>query len=107
MLDYACWKEKVVAWNTLKAAISKLKELDGWSDILGEKMASRRDWWPAFHFTYFHAKDDLATDPALLRAKAWLCRRLFPDSGYLIERETFKRNTKKLKPSPKKTPTKP
>ncbi|CAL8317829.1 unnamed protein product [Merluccius merluccius] len=51
---------------------------DNWNDIVGEKMASRRDWWPAFHFTYFHAQEDLTTDPKLLRVKSWLCRLLFP-----------------------------
>ncbi|KAK0135268.1 TATA box-binding protein-associated factor RNA polymerase I subunit A [Merluccius polli] len=80
MLDYACWKRNLVAWKSLKASINKLKKqcVDNWNDIVGEKMVSRRDWWPAFHFTYFHAQEDLTTDPKLLRVKSWLCRLLFP-----------------------------
>ncbi|KAJ3607011.1 hypothetical protein NHX12_026526 [Muraenolepis orangiensis] len=81
MLDYACWKTNVDAWKRLEAAVDKLKteHVDNWNHMVGEEMASRRDWWPAFHFTHFHAKDDLAMDPALHRVKTELGRLLFPD----------------------------
>ncbi|CAL8317030.1 unnamed protein product [Boreogadus saida] len=106
MLDYACWKINLAAWKSLKAAIIKLKQqnVDNWKDVVGDSMASRRDWWPAFHFTHFHAKEDLTTDQALLKVKAWVCRLLFPDKVYIVEWLSLKKTLPQKDPLPQKEP---
>ncbi|XP_071775154.1 TATA box-binding protein-associated factor RNA polymerase I subunit A [Centroberyx gerrardi] len=81
MLDYACWKSNLDVWNCLKTIIHKLKLQNGgdWKDIVSEKMAARKDWWPALHFTSFHASKDSEENPELMEVKASLTTVLCPD----------------------------
>lgn len=42
------------------------------------KMAERKDWWPALHFTSFHASKDSEENPELMEVKASLTKILCP-----------------------------
>lgn len=108
MLDYGCWKNNTDAWNCLKAIIAKLKLQSNWKAIVSEKMASRRAWWPAFHFTILQANKDFTDNPDLMDVKASMSGVLCPDMnrsnvGKLTNRKKRKATLKKAH---KKTPTK-
>ncbi|KAM8832577.1 TATA box-binding protein-associated factor RNA polymerase I subunit A isoform 2-T3 [Spinachia spinachia] len=75
MLDFASWRSSLDAWNLLKAIIKKLKSQSNWKDSVAEKMAARKDWWPALHFTRFHASKD---SEELKEVKASLTKVLCP-----------------------------
>lgn len=50
----------------------------GWENLVCEKMAERKDWWPALHFTRFHARKDSEVNPELLEVKSSLEKILCP-----------------------------
>ncbi|XP_070705641.1 TATA box-binding protein-associated factor RNA polymerase I subunit A [Pempheris klunzingeri] len=79
MLDFACWRSDLNVWKCLKAIIQKLQLQENWKDVVSEKMASRKDWWPALHFTRFHASKDSEENPELLEEKAPLAKILCPE----------------------------
>ncbi|XP_056149998.1 TATA box-binding protein-associated factor RNA polymerase I subunit A isoform X2 [Lampris incognitus] len=80
MLDYACWNSSLDVWNCLKTVIDNLKLQDkDWEDIILQKTVPRKDWWPALHFTSFHARKDAAENPELMRVKTLLAGILYPD----------------------------
>ncbi|XP_037305025.1 TATA box-binding protein-associated factor RNA polymerase I subunit A [Pungitius pungitius] len=78
MLDFACWRSSLDAWKLLTAIIQKLKSQPNWKDSVAEKMAARKDWWPALHFTSFHASKDSEENPELKEVKASLTTILCP-----------------------------
>nr|XP_057937070.1 TATA box-binding protein-associated factor RNA polymerase I subunit A isoform X2 [Doryrhamphus excisus] len=79
MLDYACWRTNVNVWGGLKSVIDKLQLHDDWTEVVAEKMAARKGWWPALHFTRFHATEDAEQRPQLMQVKASLTKILCPD----------------------------
>lgn len=79
MLDFACWRSNLDAWRLLKAVIQKLQLQEDWRDVISEKMAERKGWWPALHFTSFHASKDSQENPELKEVKASLTKLLCPD----------------------------
>ncbi|XP_072218736.1 TATA box-binding protein-associated factor RNA polymerase I subunit A [Leuresthes tenuis] len=79
MLDFACWRSNMDVWKYLQAIIHKLQTEDNWESIVCDKMASRKDWWPALHFTSFHACKDSEENPELLEVKTSLIKILCPD----------------------------
>lgn len=82
MLDFACWRDNLDVWKCLKAVIQKLQIQEDWEKIVCEKMAVRMDWWPALHFTSFHASKDSEENPELLEVKASLIKILCPDRTF-------------------------
>ncbi|XP_028997547.1 TATA box-binding protein-associated factor RNA polymerase I subunit A isoform X2 [Betta splendens] len=78
MLDFACWRRNLDVWKCLKAVIEKLQLQDDWRNIVSGKMSERKDWWPALHFTKFHASKD-CEDPELMGVKVALVQILCPD----------------------------
>ncbi|KAF3850041.1 hypothetical protein F7725_019760 [Dissostichus mawsoni] len=50
-----------------------------WKDVVFTKMAERQGWWPALHFTNFHASKDSEENPELMQVKAPLTKTLCPD----------------------------
>ncbi|XP_051264492.1 TATA box-binding protein-associated factor RNA polymerase I subunit A isoform X1 [Dicentrarchus labrax] len=78
MLDFACWRSNLDAWKRLKAIIQKLQLQEDWKDVVSLKMAARKDWWPALHFTSFHASKDSEENPELMEVKASLTKILCP-----------------------------
>nr|XP_046230071.1 TATA box-binding protein-associated factor RNA polymerase I subunit A isoform X2 [Scatophagus argus] len=79
MLDFACWRSNLDVWKRLKAIIQKLQLQEDWKDIVSRKMAERKVWWPALHFTSFHASKDSESNPELMEVKASLTEILCPD----------------------------
>ncbi|KAM9339231.1 TATA box-binding protein-associated factor RNA polymerase I subunit A [Symphorus nematophorus] len=79
MLDFACWRNNLDVWKRLKAIIPKLQLQEDWKEVVSEKMALRKDWWPALHFTSFHASKDSEENPELNEVKASLTKILCPD----------------------------
>ncbi|XP_056219537.1 TATA box-binding protein-associated factor RNA polymerase I subunit A [Seriola aureovittata] len=79
MLDFACWRSNMDAWKRLKAIIQKLQLQEDWKTVVHEKMAGRTDFWPALHFTSFHAIKDSEENPELMEVKASLAKVLCPD----------------------------
>uniref|UniRef100_A0A8C6V0F7 TATA box binding protein (TBP)-associated factor, RNA polymerase I, A n=1 Tax=Neogobius melanostomus TaxID=47308 RepID=A0A8C6V0F7_9GOBI len=79
MLDYACWRNDVGTWKTLKSIVERLQSEEGWEEAVSEVMLGRKDWWPALHFTTFHAAHDERENPELRRVKAPLAKILCPD----------------------------
>ncbi|XP_020785006.1 TATA box-binding protein-associated factor RNA polymerase I subunit A [Boleophthalmus pectinirostris] len=78
MLDYACWRNNLEIWKTLKSIIEKLQSEEDFEDTVSEVMFGRMDWWPALHFTIFHAAQDQRENPELRRVKAPLAKVLCP-----------------------------
>lgn len=102
MLDFACWRSNLDVWMCLKAVIQKLQKQVDWENIVREKMAERKDWWPALHFTSFHAKKDSEENPELLEVKASLTKILCPDrplkysvTGSPVNRQAEKKKRKR------------
>ncbi|XP_065820183.1 TATA box-binding protein-associated factor RNA polymerase I subunit A [Labrus bergylta] len=79
MLDFACWRDNLDVWKHLKTIIQKLQLQEDWKNAVSELMAVRKDWWPALHFTTFHASRDSAENPELMEVKASLTKILCPD----------------------------
>ncbi|KAM6991731.1 TATA box-binding protein-associated factor RNA polymerase I subunit A [Tautogolabrus adspersus] len=79
MLDFACWRDNLDVWKHLKTIIQKLQLQEDWKNAVSELMAVRKDWWPALHFTNFHASKDSAENPELMSVKASLTKILCPD----------------------------
>ncbi|XP_023120152.1 TATA box-binding protein-associated factor RNA polymerase I subunit A [Amphiprion ocellaris] len=78
MLDFTCWRTNMDVWKCLKAVIQRLEIQEDWENFVCEKMALRKDWWPALHFTSFHASKDLEENPELWKVKASLEKVLCP-----------------------------
>ncbi|XP_069573246.1 TATA box-binding protein-associated factor RNA polymerase I subunit A [Brachyistius frenatus] len=95
MLDFACWRSNLDVWKRLQAVIQKLQQQDEWDNIVGEKMAARKDWWPALHFTSSHASKDSEENQELLEVKASLAKVLCPDRTlkYTSEQEANREQT--------------
>uniref|UniRef100_A0A673BA01 TATA box binding protein (TBP)-associated factor, RNA polymerase I, A n=1 Tax=Sphaeramia orbicularis TaxID=375764 RepID=A0A673BA01_9TELE len=70
MLDFACWRKELEVWRSLNDIIGKLNSGLNWKDILSETVEPRKDWWPALHFTSFHAAQDSKENPELMKLKA-------------------------------------
>lgn len=79
MLDFACWRNNLDVWKCLKDIVQKLQLEDDWKNIISENMLGRKDWWPALHFTSFHASKDSEENPELMEVKASLTKILCPD----------------------------
>ncbi|XP_033847307.1 TATA box-binding protein-associated factor RNA polymerase I subunit A [Periophthalmus magnuspinnatus] len=79
MLDYACWRNNLEIWKTLTSIIEKLQSEEDFKDTVSKVMSGRMDWWPALHFTTFHAAQDQRENLELWRLKAPLAKVLCPD----------------------------
>lgn len=78
MLDFGCWRSDLDVWKCLHAVVHKLLLLKEGETIVQEQMAMRKDWWPALHFTRFHARKDSEENGELLGVKASLAKILCP-----------------------------
>uniref|UniRef100_A0AAV2K9Y6 TATA box binding protein (TBP)-associated factor, RNA polymerase I, A n=1 Tax=Knipowitschia caucasica TaxID=637954 RepID=A0AAV2K9Y6_KNICA len=79
MLDYACWSKNLDVWKTLASIAEKLQTEGDLKETVCKVMCNRIDWWPALHFTTFHAAQDQREQPELRRLKVPLARLLCPD----------------------------
>ncbi|XP_068609919.1 TATA box-binding protein-associated factor RNA polymerase I subunit A [Brachionichthys hirsutus] len=78
MLDFACWRSCLDVWKRLRDIVRKLELEDDWRDVISERMAERKDWWPELHFTSSHACRDSEENPELLALKSSLAETLCP-----------------------------
>lgn len=78
MLDYACWRNSLDIWKTLETIIQTLQTTGGCEEAVSEVMSLRKDWWPALHFTTYHAAQDRRENPELCTVKAPLAKILCP-----------------------------
>lgn len=60
-----------------------MKNRNDWKEVVHEKMSGRKDFWPALHFTRFHATKDSA-NPELMEVKASLTKVLCPGKSVYI-----------------------
>ncbi|XP_019338689.1 TATA box-binding protein-associated factor RNA polymerase I subunit A isoform X2 [Alligator mississippiensis] len=73
VLDFAGWKENVKAWSCLAEQIKQiLDNSNKHLDWVKEEWNSRKDWWPAFHFSHYLAKRNWQENEKLAYEKALL-----------------------------------
>ncbi|KAM7173209.1 TATA box-binding protein-associated factor RNA polymerase I subunit A isoform 2-T3 [Macrochelys suwanniensis] len=71
LLDFAGWKEHVKAWSCLAKQIKQILENSSKHlDWVTEEWNSRKDWWPAFHFSHYLAKRNWQENESLACEKA-------------------------------------
>ncbi|XP_027897066.1 TATA box-binding protein-associated factor RNA polymerase I subunit A [Xiphophorus couchianus] len=88
MLDFQCWRSNLDVWKCLHAVIHQLLQQEEWATSVQGQMALRNDWWPALHFTSFHAKKDLEENSELFKVKASLAEILCPGRPLRYTAET-------------------
>lgn len=54
-----------------------MKYSEDWRTVVNDQMSGRKDFWPALHFTRFHASKD-SENPELMEVKASLTKVLCP-----------------------------
>ncbi|NXI57698.1 TAF1A polymerase, partial [Chloroceryle aenea] len=69
-LDYAGWKENVKAWNCLARQMKQIVISEKHLDWIKQEWNSRKDWWPAFHFSRYLAKRNWQKNESLSYEKA-------------------------------------
>nr|XP_013812240.1 PREDICTED: TATA box-binding protein-associated factor RNA polymerase I subunit A isoform X2 [Apteryx mantelli mantelli] len=69
-LDYAGWKENVKAWSCLARQVKQIIISEKHLDWIKQEWNSRKDWWPAFHFSRYLAKRNWQENESLAYEKA-------------------------------------
>ncbi|NXD78818.1 TAF1A polymerase, partial [Halcyon senegalensis] len=69
-LDYAGWKENVKAWSCLARQVKQIVISEKHLDWIKQEWNSRKDWWPAFHFSRYLAKRNWQKNESLSYEKA-------------------------------------
>ncbi|KAM6324422.1 TATA box-binding protein-associated factor RNA polymerase I subunit A [Aegotheles albertisi] len=69
-LDYAGWKENVKAWSCLSRQMKQIIISEKHLDWIKQEWSSRKDWWPAFHFSHYLAKSNWKENESLSYEKA-------------------------------------
>ncbi|NXH11272.1 TAF1A polymerase, partial [Bucco capensis] len=69
-LDYAGWKENVKAWNCMARQVKQIVISKKHLDWIKQEWNSRKDWWPAFHFSRYLAKRNWQGNESLSYEKA-------------------------------------
>ncbi|KAF1593370.1 UNVERIFIED_CONTAM: TATA box-binding protein-associated factor RNA polymerase I subunit A, partial [Eudyptes robustus] len=69
-LDYAGWKENVKAWSCLARQVKQIVISEKHLDWIKQEWNSRKDWWPAFHFSRYLAKRNWQENESLSYEKA-------------------------------------
>ncbi|XP_046769666.1 TATA box-binding protein-associated factor RNA polymerase I subunit A isoform X1 [Gallus gallus] len=72
VLDYAGWKKNVRAWSCLARQVKQIVISEKHLDWIKQEWNSRKDWWPAFHFSRYLAKRDWQENESLSYEKALL-----------------------------------
>uniref|UniRef100_A0A8D0DFG7 TATA-box binding protein associated factor, RNA polymerase I subunit A n=1 Tax=Salvator merianae TaxID=96440 RepID=A0A8D0DFG7_SALMN len=101
-LDFAGWKENVKAWRCLAEQIVEiLQSSQKQFDWLKKEWNTRKDWWPAFHFSQFLAKRNWQENANLASEKVLVAGVLLgKDCKYFkyIIQQGCKAKKKKFKP---------
>ncbi|XP_009899504.2 TATA box-binding protein-associated factor RNA polymerase I subunit A [Dryobates pubescens] len=69
-LDYAGWKENLKAWSCLARQMKQIVISEKHLDWIKQEWSSRKDWWPAFHFSRYLAKRNWQENESLSYEKA-------------------------------------
>ncbi|XP_009707732.1 PREDICTED: TATA box-binding protein-associated factor RNA polymerase I subunit A [Cariama cristata] len=69
-LDYAGWKENVKAWSCLARQVKQIVISEKHLGWIKQEWNSRKDWWPAFHFSRYLAKKNWQENESLSHEKA-------------------------------------
>ncbi|NXC50681.1 TAF1A polymerase, partial [Penelope pileata] len=69
-LDYAGSKENLKAWSCLARQVKQIIISEKHLDWIKQEWNSRKDWWPAFHFSRFLAKKNWQENESLSYEKA-------------------------------------
>ncbi|KAM6433443.1 TATA box-binding protein-associated factor RNA polymerase I subunit A [Rhynochetos jubatus] len=69
-LDYAGGKENVKAWSCLARQMKQIVTSEKHLDWIKQEWNSRKDWWPAFHFSRYLAKRNWQENESLSYEKA-------------------------------------
>ncbi|XP_015712762.1 TATA box-binding protein-associated factor RNA polymerase I subunit A [Coturnix japonica] len=70
VLDYAGWKESVKAWSCLARQVKQIVISEKHLNWIKKEWNSRKDWWPAFHFSRYLAKRNWQENEILSYEKA-------------------------------------
>ncbi|XP_066467787.1 TATA box-binding protein-associated factor RNA polymerase I subunit A isoform X1 [Tiliqua scincoides] len=101
VLDFAGWKENIKAWRYLAKQIVEILQNSGKQlDWLKKEWGSRKDWWPAFHFSHYLAKTNWHENKGLACEKVLVAGILLgKDCKYFryIVRQGCKAKKKKFK----------
>ncbi|XP_028616741.1 TATA box-binding protein-associated factor RNA polymerase I subunit A [Grammomys surdaster] len=107
VLDFAGCTKNITAWKYL-AKYLKQTLVESHPEWVEEEWKSRRNWWPAFHFSFFWAKSDWKADADLACEKAFVAGVLLGKGckyfRYILKQdhETLKKKIKRMKKSVKK-----
>ncbi|XP_008918108.3 TATA box-binding protein-associated factor RNA polymerase I subunit A [Manacus vitellinus] len=80
-LDYAGWKENVKAWSCLARQVKQIVISEKYLDWIKQEWNSRKDWWPAFHFSRYLAKRNWQENKSLSYEKALVAGILLGKDG--------------------------
>ncbi|NXL33778.1 TAF1A polymerase, partial [Glaucidium brasilianum] len=70
VLDYAGCKENVKAWSCLARQVKQIVMSEKHLAWIKQEWNSRKDWWPAFHFSRYLAKKNWQENESLSYEKA-------------------------------------
>lgn len=107
VLDFSGCTKNITAWKYL-AKYLKQTLMESHREWVEEEWKSRRNWWPAFHFSFFWAKSDWKADAELACEKAFVAGILLGKGcryfRYILKQdhETLKKKIKRMKKSVKK-----
>ncbi|GAB1285825.1 TATA box-binding protein-associated factor RNA polymerase I subunit A [Apodemus speciosus] len=107
VLDFAGCTKNITAWKYL-AKYLKNTLMGSHPEWVEEEWKSRRNWWPAFHFSFFWAKNDWKADADLACEKAFVAGILLGKGckyfRYILKQDhkTLKKKMRRMKKSVKK-----
>lgn len=107
VLDFAGCNKNITAWKYLAKYLKQIL-VGSHHEWVEEEWKSRRNWWPAFHFSFFWAKSDWKADTDLACEKAFVAGVLLGKGckyfRYILKQdhETLKKKIKRMKKSVKK-----
>uniref|UniRef100_A0A0N8ETN7 TATA box-binding protein-associated factor RNA polymerase I subunit A isoform 2 n=1 Tax=Heterocephalus glaber TaxID=10181 RepID=A0A0N8ETN7_HETGA len=90
LLDFAGCTKNITAWKYLASYLRQIL-MENRVAWVQEEWKSRRNWWPAFHFSYFWAKSDWKEDKDLAYEKALVAGMLL-GKGYRYFRYILKQD---------------
>ncbi|XP_026701750.1 TATA box-binding protein-associated factor RNA polymerase I subunit A [Athene cunicularia] len=70
VLDYAGCKENIKAWRCLSRQVKRIVISEKHLSWIKQEWKSRKDWWPAFHFSRYLAKKNWQENESLSYEKA-------------------------------------
>ncbi|XP_051004027.1 TATA box-binding protein-associated factor RNA polymerase I subunit A isoform X2 [Acomys russatus] len=107
VLDFSGCTKNITAWKYLAKYLKQIL-MERHSAWVEEEWKSRRNWWPAFHFSFFWAKSDWKADADLAFEKGFVAGILLGKGcryfRYILKQdhETLKKKIKQMKKSVKK-----